>query len=43
MCFLDKKRKEEPKAKVKYYVKASVGGLHYKQVLIVREQPVELK
>lgn len=41
--------RERPKAKIKYFVKAKVTGIDqrdnmkYKQVLVVREPPVEFK
>ena len=46
--FKEKHVREEPKAKVKYYLKAKLenGGhdvMKYKQVLIIREKPVEWK
>lgn len=47
--FKDKKRREEPKAKVKYYVKTVVhtvdphDKMKYKQVLAIRQKPVDFK
>jgi hypothetical protein len=47
--FKDKKKREEPKAKIKYYVKTKVhtvdpdDEMKYKQVLSIREKPVEFK
>ena len=46
--FKHKHSREEPKAKVKYYVKAKLHGadkhddMKYKQVLIIREKPVQM-
>ena len=46
--FKHKHSREEPKAKVKYYVKATLHThdhhhkMKYKQVLIIREKPVNL-
>ena len=48
LAFKHKKSREEPKAKVKYYVKATLHTSHkhdemkYKQVLIIRERPVNM-
>ena len=46
--FKHKNSREEPKAKVKYYIKATLhthdkhDTMKYKQVLIIREKPVNL-
>ena len=46
--FKDKHSREEPKAKVKYHIKATLHtydhshSMKYKQVLIIREKPVNL-
>ena len=46
--FKDKHSREEPKAKVKYYVKATLktvdkhDEMKFKQVLIIREKPVNM-
>jgi len=47
--FADKKNRHEPKAKVKYYIKAKLlnhegdDEMKYKQVLMIREPSVEFK
>jgi len=43
VVFKDKKMKQEPKAKIKYFVKASAGKMKQKAVLIIREKPVSYK
>lgn len=47
--FKDKKSREEPKAKVKYFVKVKLDckdddeEMKYKQVLVIREKPVDFE
>lgn len=49
LYFKHKKSREEPKAKVKYHIKATLkthdkhDEMKFKQVLIIREKPVELR
>ena len=49
MNFKDKRKRENPKAKCKYYVKTTLhtndhsDKMKYKQVLMIREKPVEFR